>query len=87
MASATSASPLPPAFSMPSMVATMSDSVRAVPTTVGAGLGEDPRDPLSDALSGAGDDRDLSVQIELLQRHAGPLRPRDVPSSKRTYTD
>ena len=34
IASATSARPFPPAFSIPSMVPTMSDSVRAVPTTV-----------------------------------------------------
>ena len=39
----------------------------------GAGLGEDPRDPLTDTLAGAGDDGDLSIQIELLQRHARPL--------------
>ena len=49
----------------------------------GAGLGEDPRDALSDALSGAGDDRDLSVQIELLQRHPSPLVRVMWPSSKR----
>ncbi len=38
-----------------------------------ARLGEHSRDALADTLSGAGDDRDLTIQLELLQCHTGPL--------------
>ena len=37
-------------------------------------LGENSRDALADTLSGAGDDRNLTIQPELLQRHSSPLR-------------
>ena len=38
-----------------------------------ARLRQDPRNALPDALPGAGDDRDLALQIELFKRHRNPL--------------
>ena len=71
IASATTGSPLPPAFSMSLIVA---DDVRL--GTCGADdrrtrLRQDSGNALPDALAGAGDDRDLAIQLELLHCHTG----------------
>ena len=55
------------------MVPTMSDSVRAVPTTVAPASPRTLAMPSPTPFARAGDDGDLTVEAELLQCHCGLL--------------